>query len=152
MSWGCWFESLLQANLKHLSLKTVLFTGCHLCQAISMLSQFARWMAQNPRMILCTKGGEFIICDWACSSEQWALMLCPVRAFHSDRTQSIRRSNQLFVCWAEPQRANHKAVPCTLDGGVQGSFLCQLNCFSSLLKMFRPLSWRLLQFSLWWKL
>ncbi|TKS65234.1 hypothetical protein D9C73_027835 [Collichthys lucidus] len=42
----------------------------------------------------------------ASPGEQRAHMLCPVRAVRSymDRTQNIRRSDQLFVSWAEPRK------------------------------------------------
>lgn len=95
------FEPLLQASLKHLPLNTVLFNGCHLCQAISMLSQFARWIAQNPCMIL-KPNSVFVpkvvnslspneLAVFTSLGEQWALMLCPVQAVHSWTGQRASR-------------------------------------------------------------
>ncbi len=117
------FEPLLGASLKHLSLKTVLLLALASAKrvsdihALSVSPACTQFAPGNTRMVLKPNPVFVPKVVGSCSpielaaftaspGERRAHTLCPVRAVRSymDRTQSFRRSDQLFVSWAEPRR------------------------------------------------
>ncbi|XP_029937836.1 uncharacterized protein LOC115380768 [Myripristis murdjan] len=122
------FEPLEEADLKHLSLKTVLLLALASAKRVSDIhalsthpscAQFApgdvrMTLKPNPAFVPKVVGSCSpidLVAFAASSGEQRSRTLCPVRAvrMYMDKTRGFRLSEQLFVSWANP----HKGKPIT---------------------------------------
>lgn len=117
---GLPFEPLQGADLKFVSLKTVLLLALVSTKCVSDIHTLsvhplcAQFFSGDVRMILKTNPvfvpkvvGLCSSIDLAASSdEQGSHVLCPVHAVRAyvDRTASLRTSDQLFVSWASSHR------------------------------------------------
>ena len=113
------FELLEGTDLKRVSLKTVLLLALALAKrvcdihALSMHPSCAQLFSgdvilkPNPAFVPKVVGScspIYLVAFAAPPGEQRSHALCPVRAVHTDmdRTRVFRRSDQLFVPWANP--------------------------------------------------
>ncbi|XP_010773556.1 uncharacterized protein, partial [Notothenia coriiceps] len=125
------FEPLEEADMKHLSLKTVLLLALASAKRVSDIhalsvhpsctqffpGQTRVLLKPNPAFIpkvvgSCTSIDIVAFPPPLCpSGEQQPNLLCPVRALRTymDRSKEFRRNDQLFVSWANP----HKGKPVT---------------------------------------
>ena len=125
---GLPLEPLEETELKHLSLKTVLLLALASAKRVSDIQALSVQksctvfapgdvkvtLKPNPAFVPKVVGSCSpidLVAFAASSSERQVQALCPVRALRAyiDRTGGLRRSDQLFVSWANP----HKGKPIT---------------------------------------
>ena len=123
------FEPPEGADLKHLSLKTVLLLALASAKRVSDISTLlvhpscAQLFPGNVRMILKpipafvpnvvgSRPPIELVAFAASPGEQRSHVLCPICVVctYMDRTKGFRRSDQMFVSWANPHNGGCRPV------------------------------------------